>query len=369
MIRRGWMRDVLGVVLPGKRRVQTTYTGTRGQVTHVIILDGTMSTLMPGCESNAGLACKLLSEVSDAHLSVYYEAGIQWQDWRAPGDVIMGRGLNRQIRRAYGYLASRYREGDRIFLLGFSRGAYAVRSLAGVIDRVGLLRSEAATQRHVVLAYRHYRDGGESEAAQAFSQAHCHEQTEIEMIGVWDTVKALGLRLPLLWRLSENNHSFHSDALGSSVQYGAHALALHETRDVYAPVLWRETDGHPAHVEQVWFRGCHGDIGGQLHGYDPARPLANIPFCWIMEQMEQRGVALPDGWRARFPQDAHAPSTGTWRRWGKLFLARKRRVPLQDGSERLHPSVDAPKKNPDASGTIAPGSGVGGKAPAQGNQY
>lgn len=73
-----------------------------------------------------------------------------------------GPGINRQIRRAYGYLASRYRPGDRIFLFGYSRGAFAVRSLAGIMDRVGLLRADQATERNVQLAYRHYRAGGKA---------------------------------------------------------------------------------------------------------------------------------------------------------------------------------------------------------------
>ena len=85
--------------------------------------------------------------------------------------IVEGRGLNRQIRRAYGWLASHYREGDRIFLFGYSRGAYAVRSLAGVIDRVGLLRREHATERGVQLAYRHYQNGPDTVAAAAFARA------------------------------------------------------------------------------------------------------------------------------------------------------------------------------------------------------
>ncbi len=88
---------------------------------------------------------------------VRYEPGIQWRDWKGTLDVIEGRGINRQIRRVYGLLASRYRPGDRIWLFGYSRGAYAVRALAGLIDRVGLLRAEAATERNITLAYRHYR--------------------------------------------------------------------------------------------------------------------------------------------------------------------------------------------------------------------
>ena len=131
----------------------------RGQVTHVILLDGTMSSLRPGEESNIGLIYRLLSEQAGANLSVFYEAGIQWRSWSRTHEVIMGRGINRQIRRAYGYLASRYKPGDRIFLFGYSRGAFAVRSLAGVIDRIGLLKASDANVRNIRQLYRIYRRG------------------------------------------------------------------------------------------------------------------------------------------------------------------------------------------------------------------
>jgi uncharacterized protein (DUF2235 family) len=112
-----------------------------------------------------------------------------------------GAGINRQIRRVYGFLASRYRPGDRIFLFGYSRGAYAVRSLAGVIDRVGLLRAECATERNVEIAYRHYRRGIDGAAQRAFVKRFCHAEAPVEMVGVWDTVKALGFRAPIVWKL------------------------------------------------------------------------------------------------------------------------------------------------------------------------
>ena len=79
---RRWTRTILDLLRPGRRQERSNYSGKRGQVTHVIILDGTMSTLKEGCESNAGLTYKLLCEVTGAHLSLYYEAGVQWQDWR-----------------------------------------------------------------------------------------------------------------------------------------------------------------------------------------------------------------------------------------------------------------------------------------------
>ncbi|SDE45760.1 DUF2235 domain-containing protein [Limimaricola pyoseonensis] len=314
----------------------------RGPAIHVIILDGTMSTLRRGYETNAGLTYKLLRESGrQANLTVHYEAGIQWPSWSETLDVMMGRGINRQIQRAYGVLASRFRPGDRIVLVGYSRGAYAVRSLAGVVSRVGLLRAEEATERNVRDAYRHYRHRGEapSEAARAFARLHCHDRVDIEAVGCWDTVASLGLRLPLLWRLSEPNHMFHDHRLGRHVLHGFHALALDETREGYAPVLWTTPDAFEGHVEQVWFRGTHGDIGGQLNGEFAARPLANIPLVWMLTRLEACGLPLPADWEARFPCDPDAPSVGTWRGWGKMFLLRGRRVIGRDPSERLHDSV------------------------------
>jgi uncharacterized protein (DUF2235 family) len=332
-----WGKSVFDWLRPWQRGKPALPRG-RGPMTHVIILDGTMSSLMPGCETNAGLAYRLLTRIG-APVSVYYEAGLQWEDWRSARDVMMGRGINRQIRRAYGYLASRYRPGDKIFLMGYSRGAFAVRSLAGVIDQVGLLRNACATERNVQAAYRHYQAAPESPAAAAFTAAHCHESVEIEMVGVWDTVKALGLRLPVLWRWSEPAHRFHNHALGQSIRHGYHALALDETREAFAPELWQcPADGN-THVEQVWFPGAHGDVGGQLGGYDVARPLANLSLVWMLERAEACGLPLPTGWRADFPTDPTAPSVGTWMSWGKLFWIRKRRVVGADRSERLHESV------------------------------
>lgn len=334
-----WGKRLFHLLRPGQRHGQSGYSGARGQLTHVIILDGTMSSLEPGCESNAGLAYKLLCEAQNARLSLYYEAGVQWRDWRSTGDVVMGRPMNTRIRKAYGYLASRYRNGDRIILMGYSRGAFAVRSLAGIIDRVGLLGARHATERNILTAYRHYQAGGQRDAARAFSRRFCHARTRIEMIGVWDTVKALGLRLPILWRWTDPVYEFHNHHLGPSVRHGYQALALDETRHVYAPVLWETPDGFNGRLEQVWFRGSHGDVGGQLGGFEAARPLANIPFRWIMERLEEHGVTLPEGWQARCATDPTAPSVGTWRGWGKIFLLRGPRVVGRDPSERLHESA------------------------------
>lgn len=322
----------------GANQAVTASSRTASPTVHVVIMDGTMSTLCPGLETNAGLASKLISETGSP-VSVHYEPGLQWPNLLKAYGVLMGRGINHQIRNAYGYLASRYRPGDKIFLLGFSRGAYAVRSLAGIIDMIGLLRADQATERNIRTAYRHYECTQESHGAKTFAETHCHDNVEIEMIGVWDTVKSLGLNAPVIWRFSIARNAFHNHELGASVKNGYQALAHDENRVAYSPVMWESKADWPGHLEQMWFRGSHGDIGGQLGGHMQARPLANISLVWILEKAEACGLPLPAGWQNRFPQDASAPSIGTWRGLAGLFITRKKRLVGVGSSENLHPSV------------------------------
>ena len=331
------MRDWLPGLFDRRPRVRDARRCGRGPATHVVILDGTMSSLEEGHETNAGLTYKLLREAGlHANLTVHYEAGVQWRDWASTRDVMVGRGINRQIRRAYGVLASRYRPGDRIVLVGYSRGAFAVRSLSGVIGRVGLVEARHATVRAIRQAYRHYRTGGKGRAAANFRRRDCHAETPIEAVAVWDTVKALGVRWPILWRWAGDRHDFHDHGLGPHVRRGFHALALDETRHAFTPVLWQTGPQDAGRVEQVWFRGTHGDVGGQVARRVEARALANIPLHWMLDRLEACGLPLPDGWRARFVTDPRSVSVGTWGGWGKIFLRRHRRTVGLDGSERLH---------------------------------
>ena len=303
-----------------------------------------MSSLAPGEETNAGMTYKLLRESGGrAQTSLRYEEGVQFLRWRDALDVIEGRGIDRQIRRAYGFIASRYRPGDRIILFGYSRGAYAVRSLAGVIDQIGLVEANHATVRNIRQAYRHYEMNPDGSAARAFAAKFCHRQVEIELVGVWDTVKALGIRAPFLWRFSRVEHAFHNHTLGKAIRHGFHALAKDETRQAYAPVMWQSRDGWDGKLEQVWFRGTHGDVGGHLGGFEPARKLANIPLVWMLDKAEGCGIELPEGWRGRFEQDPDAPSVGTMRGWGKMFVWRRRRRIGEDPSESIHPTALGPR--------------------------
>lgn len=315
-------------------------------VTHVVLVDGTFASLMEGRSSNIGQIYRLLRPLRGRSLRVRYAAGQQWEAWNSLPDVVMGNGLGGRIRDAYGWLASGYRPGDRIYLLGYSRGAFAIRSLAAMIGRIGLLRPEEATERNIRLIWRAYRDQDGAEQLAEIRSRLCHARAPIEFLGVFDTVMALGIRLPVLWMLTEPRFRFHDQHLGLDVRRGVQALALSETRAAFQPILWDSAGHDPAAITQMWFRGAHADIGGQLLGMDAARPLANIPLVWMLDQAEEMGLPLPRGWRARFPRDVEAPSVGNWRGWGKAFLARSPRVAGIDISEALHPSVPRPYDGP-----------------------
>ncbi|WP_372841543.1 DUF2235 domain-containing protein [Phaeovulum sp.] len=310
----------------------------RAPVDHVVLLDGTQGKLRGVDQTSIGRIYELLREASPRG-SIRYGQGLQWNEWGQFSHSILGWGIEQQIHRTYGWLATRYRPGDRIFLLGYSRGAFAVRSLAGIIDRVGLLRADAATERNVHLAWRYYEANEVRPGTEAFRRRFCHPTVEIEMVGVFDTVMALGFRFPLAWVFSEPRTRFHNASLGRIVRHGYQALALNETRSVFEPQVWDTQDTGALGVEQVWFRGCHGDIGGQLGHDEAARPLANIPLVWMLERMEHLGLALPEGWRDRFPCDPQAPSVGSWRGWSKLFWLRAPRVVGRDPSESIHESA------------------------------
>ncbi len=307
----------------------------RGPVDHVILLDGTLGSLTPGGMTSIGLIYQFLRH----HVprgSHYYGAGMQFHEWRDLRDLWFGWGVNAQIQRAYGWLATRYRPGDRIYLIGYSRGAFAARSLAGMIERVGLLMTDHATERNVTQAWRHYEGGG---SAEVFRSRFCHDTVPIRMVGAFDTVRGLGFQFPLVWMLSEPRYRFHDHHLGPSVAHGFHALALHETRSMFEPLLW-ETNGTGAgRIEQVWFRGSHADIGGQLGDNAAARPLANVPLVWMLGCAQSVGLQLPEGWRTAFPCDPHAPSAGSWSGFGKFFLARAPRVIGRDPSESIDPGA------------------------------
>ncbi len=304
---------------------------------HVVILDGTMSSNAPGYETNAALLYRLL-EAQVPKVKVYCRPGQQWIDLRSGWYVLVGGNMNTQIRHAYGALAKRFRSTDRICFFGYSRGAYGMRSLSGMINHVGLLKREYATPLYVQQAWCLYQTNISGAVLEKFRAGHCHNMIEIEMIGVWDTVRALGLSIISRWRQAQ--YGFHNHALSPVVKAGYQALALNEARVAFSPIEWECSAQPNTRVQRVWFRGNHGDVGGHLGGFFAARRLSNIPLIWMLERAEKHILVLLKGWQQGYPIDPNAPSTGSWRGIGKLFFLRRKRCVDLSCCESIHLSAE-----------------------------
>ncbi len=311
---------------------------------HVFIIDGTLSRVgEEDCMTHAGRLYRMIERgTSSARQSIGYSRGVQGEGLQKWLSAAVGMGINEAIIQGYATLASRYRPDDRIFLFGYSRGAYAVRSIAGLIEHVGLLRANEATERRVQRAFRHYTKGERTPSMNAFREQHCHPKVEITCIGAWDTVKSLGLPVPGLSRFFPMATDFHDHALGSSVKSAFQALAADEDRNAYEPILWEAHPKWRGQLEQTWFPGAHADIGGDYGDVPAAKPLGTLSFVWMLERAEKQGLLLPDGWRSGFNCDPTAPQVGSRRGMNRLFLIRRPRVAtLGMHGERAHSSITA----------------------------
>lgn len=231
----------------------------------------------------------------------------------------MGIGIDRNIQDAYKFLMWSYEPGDQIYLFGFSRGAYTVRSLAGLIRNCGIMKP---IFMHLIYdAYRLYRDRTplthpDSDTMKAFKKSYGIEQeTPVRFMGVWDTVGSLGIPLPWFnwWN---RKYLFHDVKLSSQVKYAFHALALDERRRVFSPALWeineKEKNEDAGQVcEQVWFPGTHGNVGG---GYVDAG-LSNIALKWMIDQARETGVEFDEN----YVQQQTADSKGELRNSDSFF--------------------------------------------------
>lgn len=226
------------------------------------------------------------------HQVVYYHKGIGTHksllDRFVGGGF--GRGLSVNIINCYRFIAQNYEKGDELFFFGFSRGAYTVRSLAGLIGVVGLLPKE--NLYYLEEAYNYYRRFKKTNSNQLedFKKKNSCIDIKIKFIGVWDTVGALGIPKigwGFFYKLfSKSKLEFHDVQLGLHIEHAYHALAIDERRKPFKPSLWELPPDSSQTLEQVWFAGVHTNIGG---GYDNDG-LANIPFQWIREKAEEHGL-------------------------------------------------------------------------------
>jgi len=258
---------------------------------------------------------RLRPEAALAHLKApnvwqvtSYDPGVG-SSWRDFIGKATGMGISNNIKDGYDFLLRFYQPGDRIYLFGFSRGAYTVRSLAGLIGYCGvpgtvggdrLLLDGEYRKRLVEEAYAIYRteEGpqGASErkqlGAEFIRKYGPEEHTDpaaraVYMIGVWDTVRALGIP----WRYGDievlrYNHRFHDHNLSEYVRYAFHALSVDDERQAFHPVIWNEPttarkNGAPERqaFAQVLFPGVHADVGG---GYEDDTGLSDQALKWMI---------------------------------------------------------------------------------------
>lgn len=215
-----------------------------------------------------------------------------------------GYGITDNIIDCYAALLLAYEPGDRILLFGFSRGAYTVRSLGGVLGLCGIpsgwpkLRhwsafAEAIAEpalrklagQAVAETYMITDDAERARAAAAFRSRHGTAPCPPFFIGVWDTVRALGL--PAIGSLP-GRHKFHDPILNPAVAHGRQALAIDENRAVFAAELWDERAAPAGQIRQLWFAGVHTDIGG---GYGLKMGLSDLTLAWMIA--EARATAHP----------------------------------------------------------------------------
>jgi uncharacterized protein (DUF2235 family) len=244
-----------------------------------------------------------------------------------------GLGFRQNVRDLYEFLARNYEKEDQVYLFGFSRGAATIRAFAGMIQECGLLdRDDDACKTNdrfdeakfqglideAVQAYANHKSDTDGVGA-CQERAVGHEEKNkgdigkgdkskkaslpIKMIGIWDTVSALGFPQDwswtvnwVFWSLDKITewipglaHNFYNYQLGPDVEHVYHALAIDDERKTFHPKVWTETrdvDQRPKNIEQVWFAGAHSNVGG---GYERAG-MSLVALDWMMKRARARGI-------------------------------------------------------------------------------
>lgn len=268
-----------------------------------LFLDGTWNAV--GTNTNVWRLRSLCADKdADGHQQLrYYDTGVNGVIGGA-----WGKGLSENVQEAYNWLVDNYEDGDQIFIFGFSRGAHTARSLAGFISICGLLKPGGALS--VDQLYQRYRKDDERTIYKlptfdpksiTFEERWMLKYSRpvaIEMVGVWDTVGALGVPAFSVAGISSSTFSFHHTGLRKPVRHGFHALAIDEHRAKFAPTPWtiRTKFGDPSTaamrpieiVEQRWFIGAHANVGGGCFN----DTLAQIPLQWMMRKASGLGLAF-----------------------------------------------------------------------------
>ena len=203
-----------------------------------------------------------------------------------------GKGINKNIVDDYRYIVQNYSPGDEIFLFGFSRGAYTVRSLCGLIYNCGIVKRPDA--RLIQAAFDHYKKPGKAyhpdgEKSVEFRAQHSHPGRNVKFVGVWDTVGALGIPFSFLGLLDKKDE-FYDTKIGPNISVARHAMAIDERRSDFKPTIWQQREG--LDLKQVWFCGVHSNVGGSYKPDKDGTLLSDIPLQWMIKEAKSAGLSL-----------------------------------------------------------------------------
>ena len=297
----------------------------------VLLSDGTGNSAAQVWRTNVWRTFEAL-DLSGNDQVAFYDDGVGTSSFK-PIAVLggaFGFGLKRNVIDLYKFACRNYRDqDDRIFGFGFSRGAFTIRVVIGLILNQGLVTAhdEAELAKKAAAAYRQYRRERYHTILRIedvfrwirdlflpkdYDKADNRPVAKIRFVGVWDTVAAYGAPLDemtrgiskYIWPLELPSHTLDR----ARVMRACHALALDEERTTFHPELWNEEIVPPEkfdpdkercikdeQISQVWFAGVHSNVGG---GY-PDDTLAYVPFVWMITEAQRCGL--------KFKSDAAAP--------------------------------------------------------------
>ncbi|MEG4171964.1 MULTISPECIES: DUF2235 domain-containing protein [unclassified Microcoleus] len=265
----------------------------------IVCCDGTWQQLNSSYPSNViKLAQAVKSSGSDGVPQiVFYDEGVGADSNKILGGVT-GLGIDRNIQDAYRFLSLNYDSGDEIYLFGFSRGAYTVRSLAGMIHCSGLLDRPHITRASE--AYELYRNRDikpKDKIAANYRKDYGKDngkRVPITLLGCFDTVGALGIpTLPVFKKYREQlnkRYRFHDITLNKSIKNALHAVAIDEVREIFdVTPMKKNPDVENQRVIQVWFPGSHICIGGGSEEYSG---LSDTALQWMLDSTRNLGLGL-----------------------------------------------------------------------------
>ncbi|KAF9460646.1 hypothetical protein BDZ94DRAFT_1375663, partial [Collybia nuda] len=293
-------------------KISSTIPPEHSSRTLVLCFDGTGNAI-DKFHTNVAQLFSMLKKDDRSKQMVYYQTGIGTYTTRKSGiitsmiaktlDAMLGQEIDSHIKDGYEFLMQNYNSGDRICIFEFSRGAYTARALAGMIHKVGLL--SPSNKQHITYAYDAFlktdREGWEmaTEFKQSFSI-----DIDIEFVGIWDSVGSIGVGMPGLPFSNAN----------TTIKTFRHALSLDERRVRFQSNAWvcyenkdsNEETGRPrptgiteqeldwstefsgnkpvTDVEEVWFSGCHSDVGGGSVPHTSRHSLNRISLRWMIRQ-------------------------------------------------------------------------------------